>query len=485
MPVSRVAAAAVVVGSVTFAPLGGVFEPVALAASTPTPASRTTTPDDASTSGADSYILPDNADAVADANAAAFYGRYDSTSGAAALRRGVFVGSDLTASVATADPRAASQRAGVDVSGGGWLRTGLLLALAILLAAGALSTVFTAPARAALPAGFVGVTAEDVYAGDDAYQAAMFTRQRALGITTVRQVFRWNEIEPHRDVFDYTATDRFVQAAALHGIRVLPVLFGEPDWATARPAGNTVRNTYAPKSAGDFAAFAKAIVKRYGPGGTFWAQNAAIKPFPMLAYQLWTEPNLPIYWGGSVNAAAYANLVKATAPAIRSLQPSAVIISGGLPDSRLGQAPATFLKLFLRAGGGAAITAVGVHPYAGTNAQVYKLTLKMRTTLNRFTGGKKIGLYVTEIGWAVGGPKAKNRTVSAKRQASLVPAMYKTLARHRAKLKLRGVVYFAWRSLQPYPGRTDFWGLRTGLLDMNGNNMPVVATLTKTLKGLK
>ncbi|MBJ7470138.1 MAG: beta-galactosidase [Solirubrobacteraceae bacterium] len=410
-----------------------------------------------------------------------------------ALKSGVFVATLLRPApgdpgTASASARAtdgqASARAGVQQTSR-WLPLAVAFCVTLLLAVGLLSAPLARTAEAKLPVNFAGVTAEDVYIGSDSYQATQLARQRQVGFTTIRQVFRWNELEPAPGIFDFSATDRFVLAAARAGIRVMPLLFGEPAWATSRPAGSTLRATFPPRNNATFANFARTVAARYGPGGALWSLHPTVAPQPFDAYQLWNEPNLPLYWGGKVNSAAYARFMIAGSAAIRAVQPKAVIVSGGLPDSRLGLAPAKFLRGYLKAGGGPATSAVGVHPYALKVATVVKLTRRMRTTLDRTKSGRKVRLWVTELGWAAGGPPTRGRTVSRKEQAKLVSESFKALARSRKSLKLSGVVYFAWRDLPPYPGRTDFWGLRTGLLTQAGTDKPAVKALTNTIKRLR
>ena len=67
---------------------------------------------------------------------------------------------------------------------------------------------------------------------------------QANGITVLRQNFRWGYSEPARGVFDWAQVDRFVLAAASHGIRVLPLLYGEtPGRRRAPPATRTAART--------------------------------------------------------------------------------------------------------------------------------------------------------------------------------------------------------------------------------------------------
>jgi GH35 family endo-1,4-beta-xylanase len=486
MPVSRVAAAVLLSAAV---PAGAHAATTARETTPHTTAKPAATNDSGDSTSSDGLYALFPASPEQEKSAGEFYGSYDAPGGVKSLRAGLFVGNALkpaagdpgTASAtAAATNGQASERAGVG-TGGGWLPLALAFSVTLLLAVGLLSAPLAATARAALPRDFVGITAEDVFAGSDSYQTSNLQRQRAVGFTTIRQVFRWSEIEPTPTAYDFTATDRFVLNAARAGIRVFPLLFGEPTWASSRPVGNTDRVTFPPINNNYFARFASVVAARYGPGGSLWRANPTVVATPILAYQLWNEPNLPMYWGRAVNPAAYANMVRTATPAIRKVQPKAVIVSGGIPDSKLGMKPASFLKRFMKARGGTAIDALGVHPYALKVATVLKLTQKMRRTLDRYKG-KKIKLWVTELGWAAGGPFTQGRTVSNARQASAIASAYKSLAKHRRALKLNGIFYFAWRDLPPYPGRTDFWGLRTGLITLAGTDKPALPALTRTIK---
>jgi polysaccharide biosynthesis protein PslG len=379
-------------------------------------------------------------------------------------------------------PTITEARAGIGV---GTRRIALgLVALLMLVLALAASLIAAPAARAELPDQFLGITTEDAYTGKDAYSQRQLKAQRAAGFTVARQVFRWDEVEWGDDRFDFSATDRFVKNAAISGMRVMPLLQGEPKWPTSRPKGNTSRYLFPPKSPATYAGYASAIAQRYGPGGLFWAANPQLSPMPVTSYQLWNEPNFPVYWGGKPNARQYARLVIAAAEAIRAVDPNAYIVSAGLPDSRLGQKPSTFVRTMLNAGAGDALDAIGIHPYAKTPAKTLAIARQLRRTIDR-AGGDQLDLWVTEIGWAAGGPRAPERTVSAAKQGPTIVSAIQRLAAARESLRLRGIVYFAWRDGAVYKGGKDFWGLHTGLLDRRGKPKPALKTVTSALSSLQ
>lgn len=411
--------------------------------------------------------------------AAGFYLAYGSTFANVELDQGARM-----ASFALTPPTARSTdpRAGVGSSGSPW--TVLLVALLVGVVALLASAIVPSAARAAAPDGFVGITTEDAYTGKDAYAQAQLKAQRAAGFTVARQVFRWNEIEWGSGAYDFSATDRFLKNAAIAGMRVMPLIQGEPEWATSRPKKSKYRGFFPPKDNATIARFGAVLAQRYGPNGSFWAANPALTPYPVTSYQVWNEPNFPIYWGGKPNGAAYAKMVIAVSAAIRAVQPDAYIVSAGIPDSTLGQPPKKFIKAMLKAGAGPSLNAIGIHPYAIDVKSVMKITRGLRKTVNS-VGGKNLDLWVTEIGWAAGGPKTPKRTVSFAKQGTIVRSAFQSLAKARTSLKLRGIVYFAWRDSEVYKGGKDFWGLHTGLLDRKGKAKPGLKVVTKALVKLQ
>ena len=315
------------------------------------------------------------------------------------------------------------------------------------IAVAAVSALAAATASAAPPPGFAGLVSNDVYAGSPDYQRSQLLRQRAAGFTILRQTFDWQAIEPAAGRFSFEMTDRFVLAAASAGIRVLPVLFGEPGWASSRPAGNGTRATFAPADPDAFAAFAAAIAKRYGAGGSLWREHREVTPRPIASYQIWNEPNLPIYWGGSPSASGYARLLSAASAGLRAVHPGVKVITAGMPQSKQGVDLLVYLRRLYAAGAGPSIDAVAVNAYSPSVAGIVRRARAVRRLLNG-RGAGRTGLWVTEFGWADNGPRQGYRVTAAK-QASLVAGAFAELSRLRRSLRLQGAVYFGSESRQP------------------------------------
>jgi polysaccharide biosynthesis protein PslG len=305
-----------------------------------------------------------------------------------------------------------------------------------------------------------------------------------MGINLVRRTFEWMHIEYVRGSYDFYHYDPFVGAAARHGIRVLPILFHPPDFHSSQPKRGAAHGTYMPKSAPAMGRFGAAVVRRYGPNGSFWAENPSIPKLPITAYQVWNEPNLPPYDPPKPNPKRYVKLLAATAKGIRSADPRAEIVGAGLPDSRMSR-PSLFkyITKVYRLGGKRHFDTLAINPYARSPAAVLRKLTRARQIMRRF-GHSRGNLWATEIGWADAGPRSA-QTVGSKGQAKRISKTIAALHKRRKALRLRGFVYYSWTDGRPYSKRTgDFWGLHTGLLRLNGKSKPAFKAFGKAVARL-
>jgi hypothetical protein len=315
---------------------------------------------------------------------------------------------------------------------------------------------------------FFGVVAEDVLAGDDEYRRRMLARQRAAGVRLIRQTFHWDRIEPSPGHYDFREYDAYVAAVARAGMDLLPILFTPPSFrATARPA----RGTYPPDRPQDMADFAARLIRRYGPDGQFWKSNQDVPEHPIRAWQVWNEPNLPVYWPQGPDPAEYARLLEAVSRGIKRADPGAAVVSAGLSESRLGMPFEDFVRGMFDAGAGDAIDVFALHAFAGHAAGSVGAAEYARALLTEL--GSRAPIWVTEFGWASGGP-ASPFTTGPEGQALRVRSALQAFVRRREKLTIFGVVYYNWRDPPPYAGGQDFFGLHTGLLDLDGHPKPAL-----------
>ncbi|HEY1237442.1 MAG TPA: hypothetical protein VGE91_03840 [Solirubrobacterales bacterium] len=303
--------------------------------------------------------------------------------------------------------------------------------------------------QAAVPRAFYGVTA-----AQDPSSSEM-ARMGAGRVGTLRISFVWGAVQPTASSpLDWSYYDAIIGAAAQQGVRVLPTVYGSPGWVAARA-------NYPPTGQfkGPFRSFVQGAAQRYGANGTFWSENPSIPKVPVVDWQLWNEMNSPSFWFRKPKAKQYVKLLKAFHGGIKSGDPSAKVVLGGLfrtPRIRNGVPLDRYLPGIYRAKGKKFFDAVALHPYSTTPKDALQAARDTRRIMARFKD-KKAKLWITEVGWATGGV-ATPLTVSPQRQAAYLRKTFRLLGKNRKRMRIAGVVWYSWRDL---PG--GVWFNHTGL----------------------
>jgi len=248
---------------------------------------------------------------------------------------------------------------------------------------------------------------------DDAVLAADMAAIYASGAGWVRIDVDWSAMEPERGTYVWQYVDRAVAAARAHRLEVLGLVAYTPSWA--RPGGSN--DKHPPTDPADMATFAAVAAARYAAAG-------------VTAWEVWNEPNSRNFWTPKPSPQAYAELLAAVAPAIRSTVPGATIVTGGLApavDAANGNeiSPVTFLQGVVDAGAGEHFDAVGVHPYsypalpsdASTATWNTFVRLPLVHDVLMRAGMDDRPLWLTEVGAPTG---TGNRAVDEDRQAEIV-----------------------------------------------------------------
>jgi polysaccharide biosynthesis protein PslG len=251
--------------------------------------------------------------------------------------------------------------------------------------------------------------------------APALREMREGGIAWIREDFLWDRIELEPGRFDWGPTDRLMAAAAAEGIAVLPIIDYAARWASSDPGGDV---HHPPRDPGQYAAFARAVVARYGPGGEFWeGREDAV---PLRAIELWNEPWGHFFWKPEPDPAAYARLARAAAAAVRDASADVdVLVSADLLQVRGDGAPLPWFEALLDADSELPELVDGwtVHPYPGPRDRgPSDGSGDVRFTFGRVTETAAIArrrdaerpLWITEIGWSTA---ATDEGVSEEEQA--------------------------------------------------------------------
>ena len=247
---------------------------------------------------------------------------------------------------------------------------------------------------ATVPPEFIGMAAEEPAAGQRRLPRPGAGHPGLDRRGHRARAFAWNQVENPPGTYRFDVYDELVREAARNGLRVLPFVWAPPSAYTDRPPGASSTNVYPPRDNNDYANFMAVLIARYGPNGTFWAQNPSIPKLPIRAWQVWNEPHLPFYWGGRSDAAQYAALLKVAAARIRSADPGASVVSAGISDSSLpGAIPLnTFYQRLYDAGAKGSFDYAAVHPYATEVSDALALVDGVRSIMNsRGDGARHVG----------------------------------------------------------------------------------------------
>src|SRR5436190_4910718 len=238
----------------------------------------------------------------------------------------------------------------------GWGKAWAVVAAALLFA--------SQPAGAKAPAGFYGINPGDLFLLPQSQWDGQLATIKSGGVDAVRMPAYWSDLEPSPGSLSWQLIDGQAAAVARHGLRWEPLIAFTATWDETVPGDYTS----APAHIEHLAAFAGALVRRYGPGGAFWAEHPDLTPVPVRAYELWNEPNAATYWHPQADAPErYADLYAAVRAAIRGVDGAARVAVGGLASIGPGVIPASrFVERMLdhRPDLRGRIDAVGYHPYA-------------------------------------------------------------------------------------------------------------------------
>lgn len=293
-------------------------------------------------------------------------------------------------------------------------------------------------------------------------------RMQQGGVEVMRPSFLWAEIQPTQgSAYRWSTYDALVKQATLHNITLLPILIGPPKWASGA-------QSYPPTSDAalrGWKQYVRAVVDRYGPGGDFWRQpqNLTLPYRPITAWQAWNEPNMVDFWAQDPDPVEYAKFLKLTSNAVHQSDSQAKVVLAGMgkADSTLG----SYMNRFYRVRRvKRAFDIAAVHPYGVKPAAVKDGIENTRRILDKH-GDERTPLWITETGWAAGGPP-RPLTVSYSEQAERLRETFRWLERKASDLRLGTVIWFSWRDVRPPYNKGGYFWQYCGLFRGDGSPKP-------------
>jgi hypothetical protein len=347
-------------------------------------------------------------------------------------------------------------------------RLGLAVAALAVLALGVASTAGAAQTRSE----FYGIAQGQPFDNGDVQGL------QSAHVHTIRYLFSWESVQPKaKNKFNWGTQDKFIGRLANKGVRVLPAIWGNPNWVAGYTAHPPLDR---PQDVTAWQAFLKAIVARYGPGGNYWkgpfkSRYPTATALPMQAYQIWNEPNLKKYFTPYPAPKVYGRLLKAAHDAIKSKQPTAQIVFGGMPG--YGDVNAwDYLNQFYNqvAQAKTLFDVAALHPY-GPNVDKVKTEIsKFRGVMTSHADGAS-PLWLTEIGWGSAPPDKFGINKGLQGQSTTLKAAYNMFLANRNGWNLQRVFWYHWRDPHTSHANCSFCA-SAGLLKSNRDPKPAAAT---------
>ena len=316
----------------------------------------------------------------------------------------------------------------------------------------------SAKPRLHAPKGFFGITPQTGVTPEDARY------MKAGGIGAIRVGFPWAAVQPTpKSKYDWGGIDAQVEVAVRAGLEVLPSLGSPPRWATRKETTMPIDNA---RARNGWAAFLRAAVKRYGPGGEFWTEHATegvnyepaiTRPLPIRQWQVWNESNF-FYFSYPVSPKRYGKLVTISSQAIKGVDPSAKVVLSGLfgeptASGKKGMPAAEFLdQLYRYPGIKSRFDGVSLHPYAVDAETLEELVEEFHQA--SVDNHDRPGFYITEMGWGSQNDfqhDAFEQGLGG--QVRELRGSYEFLLRNQRRLNLKQVYWFSWKDAK---GLCDF-----------------------------
>jgi hypothetical protein len=354
-----------------------------------------------------------------------------------------------------------------------WLRTTRAKVVAAAGAGLAVAGVVALVVSMAGPAGAAvtkfGVSDPALTSESASARAVDLAAMKAVGITHVRLDANWNSVQPSSPTkYNWKWLDRAVASVRAAGMSIDMIVEGCPQWAAVSGA----RAPYAqPASAHRYAQYASALATRYARRG-------------VQTFEIWNEPNNAIYWQPAPNPAAYTADLIAAYKAIKKVDSSSLVLTGGLaPETNDGTniAPITFLRDLYAHGAKNYFDGVGFHPYSYPAlphiykywsgwSQMSQTSPSIRSVMTA-NGDSRKQIYITEIGAPTGGPKGIS-------QAAQAAEFTQAIATAKSTSWIGTMYFYMWQDRGTNTRTSKDW---FGLLTYAGVHKPAYAAVKNAI----
>jgi hypothetical protein len=279
-----------------------------------------------------------------------------------------------------------------------------------------------------------------------------------LGAGWVRGFVPWTTFEPTPGRLNQSQVSALESglAALPKGTKVILDVVNTPQWESGSP--NPVMP---PRDPADYGRFVGAMAKHFAGRVAAW--------------EIWNEEDDSLWWASGPDPAAYTALLKAAYPAIKTSDPSATVVLGGLTGNDY-----EYLSQLYADGAKGSFDAVGVHTDSICDiASPYEILRNGRTDqrINRWAflgyrtvheimlaNGDHSPIWMTELGWSTStqecnsgawaGQKAAG--VSPQQQATFLLQAYHCLAQDAY---VQVGIWYGLQDIEPFDSPRGSYGL--------------------------
>ncbi|MBD3224006.1 MAG: T9SS type A sorting domain-containing protein [Caldithrix sp.] len=220
---------------------------------------------------------------------------------------------------------------------------------------------------------------------DSASVINMLDSVKSAGIQLIRDECYWTDVERDTGVYEFPwQIDFYIEEARRRGIEILLILnYNNPHYAAHSSFG--IENEINREA---FVNYCVETVKRYAPLGVKY-------------YEIWNEPNIPMFWSPEPHAGNYGALLQAVYPAIKAVDSTVTVLGCATSPAEGEPLPAidwlSFIEGVYNSGGGDYMDGVSVHFYRfGAGPETW--LANDINVLQNIIGVQK-PVWITEVGY--------------------------------------------------------------------------------------
>lgn len=260
-----------------------------------------------------------------------------------------------------------------------------------------------------------------------AVHAELMDSMSTANIRFTRTGFKWKNIHPNQNKWDWRITDAVVKSARDKDIELLALISGMPPWVMESPEA----------SIDLWLEFVDSLTIRYKDDISHW--------------EIWNEPNLPSgkYWPQNALPNQFADYVIQASKIIRRNQSNSTILLGGLATGRKAK-PFEMWEALFELGVLDGVDGIAYHTYQYPGLELIDFNKKLSDLVAKYTS-QKMEYWITEFGVpAVDSQKFKKFKYQNQRKMIL-----ESILIHWATGGSKFFIYNLWDKKEFNPGFTN------------------------------